>query len=714
MLRLHKRADWEGFSNDMSNFREEFMKFDHTNTPVEDLWTSYRDKLNTSSKVFIPMKTIKPNQRLPFITKHIQNMMKKRDKLHKKAKQSNSQRVKDKYRSVKAKTEKEIRSSYWKYVEDVVLGLPPRNSLETCTSTRSQDKSSTKRFWSYIKGVRTSTSSVAPLKVNGSLVTEAKSKADALNDQFKSVFTQDNGLPPPDKGPSPHPTAAPIAITEPGVNKLLGKIIPSKAAGPDEINARVLKELKDVISPILTIIFQRSIDSGQVPSDWTKANVAPVFKKGEKYKCSNYRPISLTSICCKLMEHIIASHIMNHLDLHNILYHLQHGFRPNRSCETQLIQLYHDLALNRDNRIQTDLIIMDFAKAFDKVSHSKLIYKLNFYGIQGNTNDWIRSFLSNRTQQVLLDGESSDIGEVTSGVPQGTVLGPILFLIFINDLPEYVHHSTVRLFADDAILQKEIHSNQDAILLQEDIDAVQRWEQDWQMQFNPSKCEVLTIPAAKHTITHGYRLHDHDLERVSDAKYLGVTISNDLKWSKHINTTTNSANRILGMLRRNLRTSSTKLKETAYQALVRPKLEYGSAIWDPHTSKDRHKVEMVQRRAARYVSNRYHNISSVTDMLNTLEWNTLEQRREHIRLTMLYKVANGLVAIPPDTFLTPSTTRTRGNNGQGYRTYHTRTDVLKFSFFPRTIIAWNALPPGTVVAPTLDVFKARLRGQGVN
>ena len=192
--------------------------------------------------------------------------------------------------------------------------------------------------------------------------------------------------------------------------------------------------------------------------------MVPIFKKGDRLQPINYRPISLTSITCKMLEHIITSNIMQHLDKHNILHDAQHGFRKNRSTETQLIQLIDNLAHNIDNRVQTDAILLDFQKAFDKVPHQRLLHKLTYYGISPQALNWVQSFLTNRTQQVLLAGNMSSPINVTSGVPQGSVLGPILFLIYINDLPDYIqNNSTVKLFADDTIIYHPITNQQDSI-----------------------------------------------------------------------------------------------------------------------------------------------------------------------------------------------------------------------------------------------------------
>ena len=257
-----------------------------------------------------------------------------------------------------------------------------------------------------------------------------------------------------------------------------------KACGPDQICGRVLKETADIISPFLKVLFQSSLDFGVIPVDWRSANIMPLFKQGNQQEPSNYRPISLTSIVSKLFEQIINSNIMKHLEANNILSEQQYGFRHSHSCDTLLITLLHDLSHCYDAGIQIDLIFTDFAKAFDTVPHQRLLYKLEWYGIKRNIKNWIFSFLNNRTQRIVLDGVSSPECSVLSGVPQGTVLGPTLFSIYINDLPETILYSSVKLFADDCILYKAIRTPDDVKKLQVDLSTFQDWQQKWLMKLN--------------------------------------------------------------------------------------------------------------------------------------------------------------------------------------------------------------------------------------
>ena len=233
---------------------------------------------------------------------------------------------------------------------------------------------------------------------------------------------------------------------------------------------------------------------------------------------------------------------MQHAEKNNILCPLQHGFRKGRSCETQLIEFVDDISKNLQEGHQTDILIMDFAKAFDKVNHSLLIHKLRYYGIDGKTTRWIQNWLEDRQQTVVLDGVSSEAVSDDSGVPQGSVLGPGLFLFYINDLQSRLT-SKVRLFADDTIIYLTIANEDDASTLQEDLNKLGQWENEWCMKFHPDKCNVLRVTNKTKKTEANYHLQGHTLELVTSAKYLGLTITNKLQWDQHINIITAKANK---------------------------------------------------------------------------------------------------------------------------------------------------------------------------
>ena len=309
----------------------------------------------------------------------------------------------------------------------------------------------------------------------------------------------------------------------------------------------------------------------------------------------------------------------------------------------------------------------------------------------------------------MLDGVSSEAVSVDLGVPQGTVLGPRLFLFYINDLQSRLT-SKVRLFADDTIIYLTIANEDDASTLQEDLNKLGQWENEWCMKFHPDKCNVLRVTNKTKKTEVSYHLHGHTLELVKSAKYLGLTITNKLQWDQHINNITAKANTgtTLGFLRRDLKIPSIRIKEQAYQTLVRPLVEYASTVWNPYTKTEINKIEAVQRREARYVVNNERNRSSVSNMLQRLKWRPLANRRKDARLMMMYKIDRELVSITKENRLIPPCRRSRNTHNRAFQLESCRIDTRKMSFFPRTVRDCNLLPPNIVELDTPAAFKARI------
>ena len=488
-------------------------------------------------------------------------MLGKRKKMYHKARRSNDDSLKGRYKRLRAYARDD-----WRYVTNIFIPSETVTNIEGCNRN---DRP--KQFWSFMKNLRRDSSGVSCLRDNGILKTGNKDKADIFSRKFGCVYTRENAGDIPLKGPSQYPDIEDISIDPNGVKKLQNHLNPNKASGPDGLSARVLKVCSAKIAQVLDCIFNRSLIQAIVPDDWRQANVAPIYKKGEKYDPANYRPVSLTCICCKTLEDILVSKIMQHLSEHDtyILIGSQHGFRNGRSCKTQLVRFIQDLCENLDGahnkaRKKTDLIIMDFAKAFDKEPHRRLAYKLEYYGIRNDILQLITAWLSRRTQNVVIDGVRSDPAPVLSGVPQGSVLGPILFLIFINDLPDNIK-STVRIFADDYVLYRIIRRSEDQQTLQDGLNKLAQWEEAWLMKFNVAKCHSVRVtkhPLPKQII-HEYSLHNQVLENDSSAKYLGVTVTDDLDWGQHINNITSKATKTLDFLRRNLTLAPKETKVAA-------------------------------------------------------------------------------------------------------------------------------------------------------
>ena len=399
---------------------------------------------------------------------------------------------------------------------------------------------------------------------------------------------------------------------------------------------------------------------------------------------------------------------MNHFDCYSVLTDRQHGFRSKHSTESQLIITTQDLAQSLNKKLQVDMIILDFSKALDTVPHNRLLNKLDRYGIRNKTHTWISNFLKYRKQRVVIGGEHSTWTQVMSGVPQGTVLGPLLFLTYINDLPNNIN-SSIRLFADDCVLYREIKNEIDSQELQKDLNSLMKWECDWQMNFNPKKCFVMRLTHARHMTRFNYILGDKSLQETDNHPYLGVHITNDLTWNKHIHQITATANRTLAFVRRNLYSCPQHIKKSAYTTLVRPLLEYSSSVWDPHTKTLVNKIEMVQRRAARLCHNDYKTIEKgcVSEMIRKLNLEPLNIRRTNKRLTIFHKAINGHLALPIG-HLQPVLRRTRHLNSKAYNTIHTSKDCYKYSFFPRTIKDWNSLPDKIATIKEPHKFKFAL------
>ena len=327
-------------------------------------------------------------------------------------------------------------------------------------------------------------------------------------------------------------------------------------------------------------------------------------------------------------------------------------------------------------------------------------------------HNWIRAFLSGRTQSVMVEGEHSRKDPVLSGVPQGTVLGPLLFLLFVNDLPECVSTGTrVRLFADDCLVYREVRSQEDRVRLQADLYALGEWSARWGMRFNTSKCEVLQVGTGSRTLpaTHFYTLNGDVLKLVSSAKYLGVLVTHNLSWGEHINAIASKANAKLGWARRNLRGCPYKLRDIAYTSLIRPGLEYSDCLWDPTTKADAALLDQVQHRAARWAKGKSKfGTCSVSALQSELGWLPLSERRRHHRLSTLYKIRNGLLAVEPGAIDLEPNLRPGKQNKYKLPSARRQESPIWRQFVFRTAREWNELPAEVAEAGSLNIFKSRL------
>ena len=473
---LWHKCDMETIRNIATEAATNFLSNHDTNTPIDTLWNGFK-KICMACLEKVPSKMVTKRLNQPWANTKIKRYSRQKQRLYNRAKTTGLEEDLLKYKKFKKFVQKECHKTYNEYIA---------SSFTTSSPTQS------KRLWSYIKSKRKDNCGIGPLRQGSNTYTDSLEKANILNQYFSSVFTIEDNTQPHMANHSEIPDMSPISVHTDGVAKLLSDIKPYKSSGPDGIPAYLLKMAAFQLASPLTLVLQSSLSQQKLPSDWKIAHVVPVFKKGDRASPNNYRPISLTCLCSKILEHIIQSNMYTHLKHYKILCDEQHGFRSNRSCESQLILTIDDFASCLNNRGLIHAIFLDFSKAFDKVAHKKLCHKLSLYGIRGQTLGWIKDFLSNRTQKVLVNGEISDPVDVISGVPQGTVLGPLLFLCYINDLPSVVK-SKIRMYADDTLIYNTINNINDCFQLQRDISELEKWAKTWQMEFNPSKCEFLKI-----------------------------------------------------------------------------------------------------------------------------------------------------------------------------------------------------------------------------
>ena len=718
------KANWEAIREKSRELTANYFLRHPDNINLEDNCKYIEDGIKEIIKEQVPSKKSKSKQSYPWITPEVKDVLRKRDRAYVAATRTRSPQQWNKFKELRQTAKNAIRKSHQNYIANLI-------------DTDLQENQ--KPFWSYIKSLRQDKTSIPTLKVkNRAPASTDFNKANALVDQFSSVFTKE------DLSNIPHleqeyPDMKPIIFGLEGIQKLLLSLKPHKAGGPDELPARFLKENAMEIAPMYQHLFSQSYNSGTTPKTWCEATVCPIYKKGQKYLPENYRPVSLTAIPCKLLEHIIVSKTWEHLNQHNIITNIQHGFRSGLSCTSQLVGAVDDWTSELNTgQSQIDVIVLDFSKAFDKVPHQRLLQKIRSYGITNNNAKWIESFLTNRSHKVVINGTSSDVREVSSGVPQGTVLGPLLFLLYINDIEKGLT-SKMRLFADDSAIYRRIDSEEDAHLLQQDLFRLQEWTSKWQMSFNINKCKTLRITrkeknktnftylmsdpqSTSGSIAASDRIHNQAtnilttqapngkytaLETITSDKYLGVTLDHHLSFNEHIDNITKKATSVLNLCRRNLHMCPRGTKELAYKALVRPLLEYASPAWNPHTSRNIEKIEQVQRRAARFSLGFYKygsNVGLSEKIQNDLKWPSLQHRRAQADLTMFYKIKKHHILMPfPVSVQTSPIHPHKYLHIQGL---HSLAYVN--SFYPRTIRLWNQLPPLIMQAPSPEAFSSNV------
>ena len=569
-------------------------------------------------------------------------------------------------------------------------------------------KNDSKSFYAYVRSKQNVQNKVGPLEYSaGNIISQGYLMAEDLNGYFSSVFTKEDisSLPVADakfQG-AKSDYLGPLIVTPELVAKKIKAMKDNKSPGVDGIPPKLLMETVEQISIPLARVFNLSLKEGVVPFEWKEANIIPLFKKGSRNKSENYRPVSLTSVICKLLERLIKDHMVEFLVKHKLLNSSQHGFLKARSCLTNMLCFLEEITKWIDVGSPVDIIYLDFQKAFDKVPHQRLLLKLKAHGIGDSITDWIEQWLTDRRQRVVVDGEVSNWKSVLSGVPQGSVLGPILFLIYINDLDNSIT-SNVLKFADDTKLFRKVNTDGDKQHLQNDLDRLVKWSEKWQMLFNFGKCKCLHT--GHRNLNVNYKMGDTVLGTTVKEKDLGVTISADMKVSEQCGIAASKGNQILGLIRRNITYKGKKLIIPLYKAIVRPHLEYCIQAWRPYRKKDIDTLERIQRRATKMIPELRD--LSYEERLKECGLTTLETRRLRGDQIEVFKILNGYENIDRNMFFSlKKDSRTRGHEVKLVKD-QCRLDIRKHSFSQRTINEWNKLSADCVTASSVNMFKNKV------
>ena len=439
------------------------------------------------------------------------------------------------------------------------------------------------------------------------------------------------------------PPLSNVIFTEKDIVKAISEISNSSAAGPDLFPALLLKNCRYSLAKPLCLIWQKSLDCGTIPQIMKTANIIPIHKGGNRGAPSNYRPVALTSHLIKIFEKVVRNQLVAYMEEHNLFNPHQHGFRGGRSCLSQLIAHYDHITWLLESGQNVDVIYLDFAKAFDKVDFLVTLQKLREIGVTGKLGSWMYAFLTNRTQSVLVNGHRSHSIPVRSGVPQGSVLGPLLFLVLLGDIDQEVAQAYVSSFADDTRVANGITSKDDIQALQMDLDSIYKWSKENNMMFNSKKFECIRYGPQSDLQRTSHYISDNGcpIDEVCDVRDLGVLMSNDGKFTKHINNIVDASRSQCSWILRTFLTRDRLPMMTLWKSLVRSRLEYCCQLWCPAKKGDIQALEQIQRSFLRKINGMQG--LSYWEQLRTLSVYSLERRRERYLIMYIWKIMEGQV-----------------------------------------------------------------------
>ena len=574
-----------------------------------------------------------------------------------------------------------------------------------------------KTYWSILKTFYNDKKIpiIPPLLIDNKLVTDIETKANIFNKFFADQCSplKNDSVTPNNQIFLTQSRLCTLNFDEGELIKIIRNLNVHKAHGHDDISIRMIKICdKSIIKPLI-LLFKNSTKSSYYPDIWKKSNIIPVHKKNDKRLVNNYRPISLLPIFGKIFEKIIFNRIYNFLSEENLLNHNQSGFRPSDSCVNQLLSIIHEIfeAFDCNPTLEVRSVFLDISKAFDKVWHQGLLYKLKSMGISGELHQLLTNYLSGRLQRVVLNGQSSSWRPVLAGVPQGSILGPLLFLIYINDLPNGLK-SNAKLFADDTSLFSIVNDkNESANVLNNDLSLISKWAYDWKMLFNPDPkkpAQEVIFSRKKQFQSHPtIKLNNIPVERASSQKHLGLILDEKLNFKQHIDNAILKIEKGISVIRKLRHSLPRESLITIYKAFLRPLIDYGDIIYDqPQNESFCEKLESVQYKAALAITGAIKGTSREKIYLE-LGLESLKERRWYKRLCCMFKI---MKEEAPNylTNLIPKTQQNIVTRKSNIPTFYCRTDCFKYSFFPSTLRDWFNLDLSIRNSESIAIFKSRL------
>ena len=653
---------------------------------VEADWLTIKDKLITLADTFAPLRNIRKTNRPLWWTRRVTKAQTRNRQAWKRYVDTQSHRHYLQYlraRSTFAKIQRECQRAF-------ELRLAEKSKV--CP----------KAYYGYVQSKTSTREAVGCIRLEGGGVAITGSeKAKALLEHFEKVHTPDAGTSCPPLGSSDILPMASISFSAAAVRLAIEHLNGNKSAGPDDIHPALLKPLGEQLAAPLAELFQLSLDTAVIPSDWQTAVVMPVFKGGVKEDANNYRPVSLLPVVLKLMEGLIRDRITEHLGNQRVLNQAQHGFRQRRSCLSNMLSYLERVTEQLDTGDEVDVCYLDFRKAFDSVNHRLLLLKLEGLGIDPKTLGWIGSYLRRRTFHVQVEGQNSSVAPIRSGVPQGSVLGPLLFLLYVNDLPGLLSCDTF-MFADDIKIVGPLTGG----VMQSNLDVIKNWADTWELPLNAGKCQRLVSEGAVVPCPlYLGNMQDGEVKQVNELKDLGITVNSSFTFSRQCAVAAQRANWALYQLRRSFASRDPEVLVPLYQMYVRPHLEYCVQAWSPVLVRDEGVIEKVQHRFTRLFPS-LRNLE-YDQRLQRLNLFSLVRRRKRGDLIEVFKSLKGLDNGTEHLFTRNENSSLRGHCLKLEKP-RARTRLRASFFSHRVINPWNKLPNVVVESESLRFFKKNL------